>query len=257
MSDLPILTGSTSRSAPIGDRRVIRVDDDGYLEVVFGGAFGDVNIAQVGGNTVAGTGVNGMLGVAGDVADDDTASASYPVKIGAVADQVPSSVADGDMVHLITDLERYLRTVDKSYDALIDALKVAVTNTIATDHDEAPQSIADETNAAAATVNYPSDSGIEIGNRSFLSWTMRLNDITSVAFQVSNDGTVWIDASKQPVDAAQGTNGHAATHYTSAAGVNTDFACDWERCGYRYIRWQVVTPNATNAFEILLMQRAL
>jgi len=198
---------------------------------------------------------SGNLQIVGPVQDDVAAGSDAPVKGAAVADQVPSSVTDGDLVHLIADLERYLRIRDKAYDALTASNKVAVQNTIASDRDTAAQVLCDVSNIAAATVNYPSDAGVEIGNRTFLSFILSLNDITSVAFEVSNDGTTWVDASEPLVDDSTGQNGYAATHWTAGVG-NVDFGADWEKCGFRYIRLAVTFPNNTNTAEITLIARA-
>lgn len=179
-------------------------------------------------------------------------------QIWAVVDEVLSAVADGTVVPLVTDTYRRLWVRTAGYDSLTDTIKGSV-NTMADDRDEAAQVIADETGEAVATINYPSDNGIEIGNRPFLSWVMRCNDVTSVAFEVSNDRVEWADGTGGPVlvDDADGQNGHTSTDFTSAAGVDTVFALDWEKCGFRYIRWAVTYPNVTNEFECTLIQRAV
>jgi len=60
--------------------------------------------------------------VVGAIADDavDVPAQNKPVKIGAVADNIPAVVADGDMVSLITDLYCKLRIAgfDEGFDAL-------------------------------------------------------------------------------------------------------------------------------------------
>lgn len=59
--------------------------------------------------------------VKGTVADDAVATADAPVKIGAVADEAASLVADGDQVHLITDRYRQVRIA--GYDETQDIIK--------------------------------------------------------------------------------------------------------------------------------------
>lgn len=308
-STIAKLIGSTTKTDYSAEKRLIRCDDDGYLEVTFSGGSGDVNIAEVGGNTVVDAGVNGMLGVAGDVPDDDPASASNPlkvggvaddevsavadgdqvhfvtdlyrrmrtvvdnlvtvagdvaddapststepVKIGAVADEVESLVADDDMVHLITDLYRRLRVVSAAFDTLTESDKVSVQNTIASDRDTSAQTIADESDAADPSY-YPSSDGLEIGNRD------RMNFICSIeggdlSFEASNDGSTWVDVSKTMVDDEQGTSGYDSTHYTSASGTTTDFAVSVFALGYRYIRLKWEPSDATSTIEVTLMQRA-
>lgn len=202
---------------------------------------------------------NGNTQVVGTVADDAAQDSTAPVKGGAVADQVPTSVANDDMVHLITDLERYLRIVSRAYDSLTDSDKVVVQNTIASDRDESAQSIADVVNQAAGTTNYPSDDGVEIGNRDFLSMIYSLNDVTSVAIEGSNDRATWVPITGGATRVADGVSasGTTAATYTSGAGVDTDFALYWEKFGWRYIRWSVAVPNNTNTIEITLFQRAI
>jgi hypothetical protein len=198
----------------------------------------------------------GNTRIVGIAADDAASDATAPVKIGAVADQVPSSVSDDDQVHLITDLERFLRIVSKAYDSLTASDKVSVQNTIASDRDEAAQTIADVTDVAAATVNYPSDAGIEIGNRDLLAFLITIQDVTSVTFEVSNDGTIWADYTGSVIDDGSGANGNAPAFWTSAAGVTTDFAATLDRCRFRYLRLGVLFPNNTNGAEITLIAGA-
>ncbi len=171
-----------------------------------------------------------------------------------VVDAVPSVFADGTLVRLITDTERYLRTISKAHDTLLAADLTATVNPESANRDAAPQVICNETDLAASA-NFPSDAGIEIGDRDFLSFTLSLNDVTSVAFEVSNEGTNWADETESVV--AEGASGHAKAYFTSAAGVTTLFACYWPRCGFRYVRCAVVIPNATNVIYIDLIQRAL
>lgn len=187
---------------------------------------------------------------------DDTAAddGSFPVKVGAVIRNVLIGLTDGRTNSLLVDLLGRLHTRSAAFDELLDADKEARVNPESSNHDAAAQIICDETNLAASA-NFPSNDGIEIGDRDFLSFTLSLNDVTSVAFEVSNEGTNWYDGTKNVV--VDGTSGHLATYFTSAAGVTTLFACDWQRCGFRYIRCAVTIPNATNVIYIDLIQRAL
>lgn len=292
-----VVAGSTVAATEYGaTSRLVKVDANGRLEVTTNAAAPvDVNVLQIATRPAAVSLPNAgaaetNMPVGGTTAHDDAVGQEYPVLGGAMAtaaepvavadgdmarftatlggrlrvdtvgvvDEVLALRADGDLVNLLLDTSGRLHVRPAGYDSLTDTVKGTV-NTTADDRDEAAQVIADETNAAAVTTNFPSDNGIEIGNRSFLSWIMRLNDVTSVAFEVSNDRVIWADGTGGPVlvAAGDGLNGHIATDFTSAAGVDTDFALDWERCGYRYIRFAVTPPNATNEFSISMMQRAL
>ena len=211
-----------------------------------------VDVTLITGNAVVGTGVAGMMPAAGDVADGGPVSGSNPLKIGAVADEVPSAVADGEVVHLITDLERFLRVVDKAHDVLVAAELVACVNPDSSNRDAAAQIVCDEANLAASAA-FPSAAGIEIGDQSGLAFILSLEDVTSVLFGVSNDGVVWDDATAQLM--ADGALGRAPAYFTSGAGVTTIFSCTWD-CGHNFIRCYVTVPNATNTIYIDLIQRA-
>lgn len=116
MSDVTFLVGligSTIRRTWLQNMRMVRTDDNGYLEVVApAGAMVNVNLDAIEGNNVVQGGVNGMMPVMGDVADGGDVTASWPVKIGAVARSAPlGAVLTGKFVNLITDLNRRLRTL--------------------------------------------------------------------------------------------------------------------------------------------------
>jgi hypothetical protein len=105
------LIGSTVRRTWLQNMRMVRTDDNGYLEVIApAGAMVNVNLDAIEGNNVPQGGVNGMLPVMGDVGDNVAVTASWPVKIGAVSDAVLSAVADARVVNLVTDLYRRLYT---------------------------------------------------------------------------------------------------------------------------------------------------
>lgn len=114
MSDVTFLVGligSTVRRTWLQNMRMVRTDDNGYLEVVApAGAMVNVNLDAIEGNNVVQGGVNGMMPVMGDVADGGAVTASWPIKIGAVSDAVLSAVADARVVNLVTDLYRRLYT---------------------------------------------------------------------------------------------------------------------------------------------------
>lgn len=180
--------------------------------------------------------------------------------IKAVVDEVVSLYTDGETVNLVTDLYRRLRIVSAAFDSLLDADKTATVNPESANRDSSPQQIAAEDDTAAGTYNYPSDDGLEVGDRDQLGWIMKLDDVTSVAFQVSEDGTNWVDVTDMVIDETTGAGsaGYAAAHYTSAAAVDTFFACSYSgRLLHRYCRWRVVYPDNTNEFDCELMQRAL
>jgi hypothetical protein len=65
---------------------------------------------------------------------------------------VPSSVSDADQVHLITDLQRLLRTVDKTFSALQDANAIVSRNGPETQLNQ--ETLADVENGANGTYDY-------------------------------------------------------------------------------------------------------
>jgi hypothetical protein len=238
----------------IATARAYRTQSSSRQEIVLAAGLAGLptDIVLIGGDLVVDTGVPGMMPIAGDVADGEPASGSHPLKIGAVADEVPSAVADSEVVHLITDLERFLRVVSKAHDVLVAADLVACVNPDSANRDAAPQIICDETNLAA-TANFPSDTGLEIGDRPGLALLLSLEDVTSVGFYVSNDRLIWHNATAQVM--ADGALGRAPAYFTSGAGVTTVFSCTWD-CGHLYLRLLVTVPNATNTIYIDLIQRA-
>lgn len=248
----PVKVGGRYQAAPAavgdGDRADLLMDSIGQARTAN-------DIVRIGGNAVASVGVNGMLAIGGDAADDAASTASNPAKVGAVADEVISAVADDDMVHLITDLYRRLRIVSASFDTLTESDKVSNLNLISTDYDNVAQSWADETNVAAGSQYYPSSAGHEIGTRTNLGIVFGIAN-GSIDAEVSNDGTNWVTATKTLFDVAQGSAGYDNTHYVEAAGSTTYFAVSWEKIEFRYIRFEFVRTNATNTVIIDAVTRA-
>lgn len=216
------------------------------------GFIADVNVAEVGGVAVVGTGVGGMMPVAGDVADNAVNSASYPVLVGAIATETPSLVTSTRRVRLITDLYRRLWVRTAGYSELLDAIRVSALNTIADDRDPAHQTWADATNLAAATYYYPSSAGHEIGNRDNLAFQLEATDGT-FSVEVSNDGAVWLPATAVLVNVATGAIVGAATIVVGAA---TNYGLAWEKCEFRLIRGVWTTPDGTNDIELHVYTRA-
>ncbi|MFA4974537.1 MAG: hypothetical protein WC683_18170 [bacterium] len=189
----------------------------------------------------------------GAVADDVASVATeYPVKIGAVVDQVVAAATDADMVHLVTDLYRRLRVVSAAYDDVAAADRVSA-NTTADDRDESAQVWANETLAAADAVYYPSSSGYEIGNRPWLTIQIGIRDGT-LTFQSSNEGTNWTDVTKMVVDRGQGGGGYASWISPDVATVYYQLEVT---CGARYFRALWTPADATSIVIINAMTRAL
>jgi len=191
--------------------------------------------------------VNPQGGVADDAVDDGT----NPVKIGAVVDVVPANAADNDRVQLITDIQRFLRIVSKAYDSVAAADRVS-SNTIADDRDNSAQVFAADTNVAATTTYYPSSAGYEIGNRDHVTAQLVMSDNTTT-LQASNDATTWFDITVMAIDMVTGQDLNAS--FATGAGASVNWMLDLERINARYVRFAVVTPDATNAASIQVMTR--
>ena len=131
--------------------------------------------------------------------------------------------------------------------------KVSVQNTIASDRDEDPVTVASATNESAGTSYFPSSSGQLVGNRPNLSFVLSITDVTSVAFEVSNDQSTWVDQTEDVIET--GSNGHAKTYFT-AGGTAVNFAPKWT-CGWKYFRLAVVYPDATNVIAADVIARAI
>ena len=218
----------------------------------------EADIRQIGGNNVASIGVNGGMFVGGDVADDVASSASNPIKLGAVADEIESAVADDDQVHLITDLYRRLKIVSAAYDSLTESDSVTNLNTTATDMDTTHQIDADVTDVAVATYIYPSAAGRNYGTRNKRTWTLVLDEVTSCALYESDDDfATEVDVTASLVDRALGTFGHAAAHFTATgAAVTFKVQMDQPSASKAY-RWKVVAAGAgTNDILIITFGRA-
>ncbi len=256
------VAGSTVRDVPgvtqpdMSNIRRLRCDDDGNLTVVAAaGALTDVNLVQVDGDAVLNGGIAGAQSIGGTQASGAVNNASWPVKIGAVVKDVLSLYTVGALENLLSDVYGRLHVRNAGFDETDDAQRASVLNQPETDRDESPQIWVNTTNVAAAA-NYPSDAGIEVADRSFLSWQVRMRDGV-FDIQVCDDGTNWVTTTKSPVDNAEGTNGFDNTHYAEADVAVVDFALDWERCGHRYIRLRFTPNNATNTIIVYCMQRAL
>jgi hypothetical protein len=201
------VAGSTERARPghtapdPSNLRRLRCDDDGYLEVTFAPAAStDVNLIEIDGNSVSSGGVTGVIPVTGDVADDAAASASYPVKVGAVADDVPTAVADGDQVHLITDLYRRLRVVVEG-DSETDTNLIEISGTSVVEGGVAGSlGVGGNTAAGDPVPNQPVETGGEDPSGNLITWAL---DAAGRAFAVGTQAVeTAVDDSSWPVKVA-------------------------------------------------------
>ena len=229
----------------------IHTDNVGHIEVVIpAGVPLGIDLQWINGNPVIeSAGEAGLLAVGGSVADGAAATGG-PVQIGAVTDQIPVAVADSLLVHLITDLERYLRVVAKSYDTLAAADRGMV-NTIADDRDESAQTWANTTNTAMGTSYYPSAAGYLLGNRDHLTLQLVMTDNTTTV-EASLDGITWLNVTLFCISM---TTGAAAASYATGAGASANFMVDCNNFNTVYVRCAVVYPDNSNATQIKAFTR--
>jgi hypothetical protein len=259
-----LISGTTALFTPFGNTRGIRCDANGRLEVVAAPGVGlNVNIFQVGGNATVTAGVNGLLAVGGNVADD-AVDAGYPVKVGGRADAVLSLVADGDRVDFVTDLYRRLWVVIAGYDSGSNAnrtFEVAPLNLQVLE-----ESLLDVTNhAASAGVSYPSNDGLVMMGYKDLSLTGKFicgaGNTVAMTVEGTNDEDAtpanrdWIVLYAYRTDTNTVVNGVAC-----GAGATLTYAWDFDECNYRYVRVRLVVVDggaASNTIIIKIRRKAL
>jgi hypothetical protein len=168
--------------------------------------------------------------VYGAAADDAASDATNPVKIGAVADDVVSAVADDDAVHLITDLYRRLRVIDATYDSLQDANAIVSRNGPEQHYEY--ETLLDEDNIAQATYYYYWDmsSYRKFGFQFVLAGTPTI----TLEGTVQADGTV--PASCTYDDITNSVFGVANWTASTSGCDNAE-----KTAGYHYLRFKLVT----------------
>jgi hypothetical protein len=125
-------------------------------------------------------------------------------------------------------------------------------NTTADDRDEAAQTWANDTLAAATAVYYPSSAGQEIGNRTWLTIQIGIRDGT-LTFESSNDGTNWNDVTKMVIDRSQGGGNYVSWISPDVATVYYQLEVN---VGARYFRALWTPADATSIVIINVMARA-
>lgn len=179
-----------------------------------------------------------LLRVIGQVADDAANVATeLPLKIGAVADDVVAAVADGDKVHLVTDLYRRLRAV--VVPQVLTASWV-------------------DSSAVGADAYYPAEAGLDTDIYSTITLTGKVitgADNTSIlTIEVTNDD-----------DATPGNRDWKAIYVydnaadsnvpslTSAVGTTTTFAWSLNGLGFKYVRAKYdITKGTTNNDTVII-----
>jgi hypothetical protein len=245
--------GSTIKKALFGVFRAIRTDDEGRLEtVVPAGTTADVNLQEVNGTTVVEGGVSGLLAIAGNVANAIT-DVGNPVKVGARALAILTSVLNNQRSDLITDLNQRLWTRPASYNELVDAIRASV-NTIAQDYSSGFDIWIDSTNVGATTY-YPDVNGWEVGTHTFLTLVFTIEDGT-MEFEIYN-GSNWVDATAMMVWTANGSNGWSGTNFTEpGTGTPLDFAVSWDRLRFYKLRAKFTRSDPANTVKIYAMYGA-
>lgn len=217
----------------------------------------EVDLVKIAGNAVAAGSKNGTIVSEGTIADDTADDGSFPNKIGAVTAQVPVATTNGKLVHIITDLERFLRTVPKSFDTLSYGDKTVNLNLDSNNHDYVAQQLANESNLTGPGTHYfPSSSGDILGDRYKRAWMVGLRDV-DFEIEVSNDGTNWDDATASLIHCATGLMGYTTAYFTEpdAATIYFGLMFDQDAKWWKY-RFKVTTGDNTNVFTLHSFGRA-
>jgi hypothetical protein len=180
--------------------------------------------------------------IRGYTADGSAADSLAPVKIGAVAETTPAGtgIADGDMVHHITDLYRRLRTV----------IARETLNASWVDSD-----------SVEADAYYPSEGGLDLAAFETVTLTGKVicgADNTSVlTLQVTNDEDAtpvnrdWITIYYYRND----TDANEASIATGAGATST-FAISLNGLDFRYVRaYYNTTIGTTNKDTVIIKGR--
>lgn len=190
-----------------GSRTLVPADSTNGIDVDVTRVSGNVTVVQATAANLNATVVgSGSFTVAGDVADDGIDSGN-PIKIGAFAEQNPSSsiiVADGDRTNVHADIDGILLT--KPFTSYGDILVERLSNT--------------DGASTASTVF-----GATVGARNFITTIAVYNDSTTNGFIDFRDGTAGTVLFTLPLPAKGGavTNFPMPLRQTTA---NTAFAFD-------------------------------
>lgn len=194
------------------------------------------DLATIGGNTVVTAGVNGLLAVGGNVAED-AADAGNPVKVGGVYNAADVELDDGDRGNLQLDINGYTKVRNKSYDPLTQADSVGVINPDSTQH--VPATLVDETNITTNTTTYAYFDMDGFRNFSLQGETSGTTptDVLTVTIEATtqDDGTAQASCVYQDV-----TN----DMFGVASWVDTDFYAIADTVSpFKYVRVKYVTSN--------------
>jgi len=194
---------------------------------------GDTNITEIGGDTVVNGGVNGSLGIGGNVAHDAVESGN-PVAIGAIArESQPTAVSEDDRVRLVANL--YGELITAGY--INSTESIQTTNLNPAYEQFIGSTIADVTNGTDGTYNYY----IDISSFRKLGSQLTLNGgsgtvTVKVYGTVQDDGTSASSCAYQ--DIANSTFGSASWTADDMLIDNVEkLAC------YKYIKIEVVAST--------------
>lgn len=251
--------GSTIKQTVFTLFRVLRVDDEGRLEVVNPvGSPNDVNVAEYGGTVPPSAGLAGVTPVGGTGADGAAPTATYSVRVAGIVRAVKTLLTDTYKQSLLLSTYGELLTRDAAHDVISATMRGSV-NTIADDRDQdgAPQIIASETNTAAGTYQYPNaGAGLEVGNNKSMTFGISCTDITALTFWHSIDGT-WAAATDitQSVRVLTYGGAYGFSSFVSP-GVSSIFKVRVTGLDGGSLYWQAVYPDGTNALSVKKVGRA-
>ena len=221
--------------------RVLLTDVDGTLEN---------DLMKINGTAIVEGGLAGTQGVGGAVADDVVPTAN-PIPVAAIVDVIPAdATADGRLVSLITDLQRFLRTVDKTYDPSTGANLFSPTITDA-DRWEPSVTLVDTTDLAADTYYYPSEDGFTMDEFNHIAVEIVMSGGVTVTVEGTIDPTIaptWVDITESVLSLDTGA-------VSAASFVDKTDILDLSTLNVERVRLVVVTADNTNAVAVYSRRR--
>ena len=158
----------------------------------------------------------------------------------------------------VTDLERFIRVVDKAHDVTTVSQKVFNQNLDSSNHDPTSTALYSQTNLSGPATHYaPSAAGQAFGDRNKVGWIVGIRDV-DFDLEVSNDGTNWENVTASLVDNATTLSGYDNTYFTEPDVATVYFAVSYlNNCGFRLYRFVFTTGDATNVANIYPFSRSI
>lgn len=192
----------------------------------------------------------------GDIAHD-AADSGYGVKISGVYKSAPAAIDDADRGDVLIDAYGRVQNRSIAYDDLSGSDFTTPLFVDSFNHDTSSTPLIDTTNISAATHYYPSSAGEEFGDRNKCGWMVAIRDLY-FEFEVSNDGSIWDDATAMLIHVATGLFGYDATYFTEPDMGTIYFGLLTDKIlNFRFYRFKVVAGDNSNVLSIYPLARAV